>query len=175
MLEHKNDKRLRHGFIILSVFLTLFCCLKNSQAAAVGDRIEWPNMVTHDGRPLSSSELTNQYVLLQFWASWCPYCSLQNVTLHKLQPQWEARGGKLITISIDKTPEAVADYLKKKSYRFTTVMSNPELKTLFGKIRSVPTLFIIGPDGRVLQKIEGQMLDEDLLELLDRLPKNKAA
>jgi len=172
MLELKNDKCRSHWLFILSACLMFFCCLKNAQALAVGDRIEWPpTMATHDGLVLSPSDFKNQYVMVQFWATWCPYCSLQNATLNKLQPKWEARGGKLLTISIDKTPEAVSDYLKKKSYQFTTVMINPELKTLFGKIKSVPTLLIIGPEGQVLQKIEGQMLDEDLLDLVERLTK----
>ncbi len=173
MPQHKNDNRTSHWFLILSACLMLFCCLKNARAASVGDRIEWPDMLTHDGRALTKPDFKNHYVMVQFWATWCPYCSLQNVTLNKLQPQWESRGGKLLTISVDKTPEAVADYLKKKAYRFPTVMSNPELKTLFGKIKSVPTVLIVGPDGTVLQKIEGQMLDEDLMELLERLPKAK--
>jgi thiol-disulfide isomerase/thioredoxin len=175
MPQHKNDNRIRQWFFILSACLTLFCCLKNTQAATVGDRIEWPDMVSNEGRVLTKHDFTNHYVMVQFWATWCPYCSLQNATLQKLQPQWEGRGGRLLTISVDKKPEAVSDYLKKKAYRFTTVMSNLELKTLFGKIKSVPTLLIVAPDGTVLQKIEGQMLDEDLMELLDRLPKPRAS
>ena len=174
MPEQKNDKPLTLRFAILNICLMFFCLLQTVQAATVGERIEWPDMLTHDGRTLAAADYKNRYVLVQFWATWCPYCSLQNVTLNKLQPLWEARGGKLLTVSIDKTPDAVTDYLKKKSYRFTTVMSNPELKALFGKIKSVPTVLIIGTDGTVLQKIEGQMLDEDLMELLERLPKPKA-
>ncbi len=135
-----------------------------------GERVQWPDFTLLDGRPVNGAHLQDRFVFLQVWASWCPYCKLQNASLPAFQKRWEARGGMMLTLATDKSAEALRSYVDEKNYRFPVAHATSEQRKWLGKIKSVPTVYIIGPDGSVLKKIEGQMLEEDLFELVDLLP-----
>jgi hypothetical protein len=71
----------------------------------------------------------------------------------------------IVTISIDRRAESVKDYMEKNQYTFSVVMMTPELAKAIGKRRGVPELYVINPQGRVIQKDFGLMVDLDLAEL----------
>lgn len=155
-----------------ALLLSLLLCFSAlcAQASTVGDKLRWPVLTTLKGQTIEPDTLQGRYVFMQIWASWCPYCSLQNASLPTLQTRWEKKGGIFITVSIDKDENALRAYLTRKSYGFPTILMPTELKTQLGRIKSVPTVLVIGPDGSILRKIEGQMFEEDLFELAERLP-----
>lgn len=141
-----------------------------ARALEIGQRVQWPDFPLTDNRTLTASQLHNRYVFLQVWASWCPYCKMQNASLPKLQRRWEARGGAFLTVATDKSAVQLRAYLDEKGYQFPVAHATADHRNWLGKIKSVPTVYVLGPDGSVLKKIEGQMLEEDLLELADLLP-----
>jgi hypothetical protein len=71
----------------------------------------------------------------------------------------------IVTISIDRRVESVKDYMEKNQYTFSVVMMTPELAKSIGKRRGVPELYVVNPQGRVIQKDFGLMVDLDLSEL----------
>ena len=156
---------------LLSLLLATAALLHLPAAALEnGERVQWPDFTLLDGSPVNGAQLQDRFVFLQVWASWCPYCKLQNASLPAFQKRWEARGGSVLTLATDKSAEALRSYMDAKNYRFPVAHATAEQRKWLGKIKSVPTVYIIGPDGSVLKKIEGQMLEEDLLELVDLLP-----
>jgi len=53
----------------------------------------------------------------------------------------------------------------KNQYSFPVVMMTPELSKAIGKRRGVPELYVINPQGRVIQKDFGLMVDLDFFDL----------
>ncbi len=79
----------------------------------------------------------------------------------------------IITISIDKTVSPVHAYLAKNSYTFPVVMMTPELSKAIGKRRGVPEVYVLNPQGKVIQKDYGLMVDLDFFELARYAQKQK--
>ncbi|HXO76541.1 MAG TPA: TlpA disulfide reductase family protein, partial [Puia sp.] len=61
---------------------------------------------TPAGENLRLSSLRGQYVLVDFWASWCMPCRAEIPHLKELYVQYHAAGLEIVSISIDAHPEA---------------------------------------------------------------------
>ena len=142
----------------------------SAQALNVGDTLKLGAITLIDGKVLTPADLAGKHVVLQVWASWCPYCHRQNQNLMQLVR--DTKGGKLIVIgvSIDKDPKAAAQYVQKHGLNFPIAMMTPELDRAIGKRKGIPELYVLDPQGKVLQKDTGEMIDLDVFEL-DRFGK----
>ena len=142
----------------------------SAQALNVGDTLKLGAITLIDGKVLTQEDLAGKHVVVQVWASWCPYCHRQNQNLMQLVR--DTKGSKLIVIgvSIDKDPKAAAQYVQKHGLNFPIAMMTPELDRAIGKRKGIPELYVLDPQGKVLQKDTGEMIDLDVFEL-DRFGK----
>ncbi|MDR1408225.1 MAG: AhpC/TSA family protein [Tannerella sp.] len=124
-----------------------------------------------DGRAVSlSSRLGNGYVLLDFWASWCPPCRQENPHLVALYRQYRDKGFDIFSVSLDRTKDA---WLKGIEDDELTWMHVSDLKywhsapaALYG-VRAIPSNFLIDKDGVIVAKnLDGDGLEKKLAELL---------
>ena len=134
-------------------------------ALGVGDYIKFDKFVTVEGRQFTSSDLKGKYLVVQVWATWCPYCHRQNANLKELVRRTQGGNLLVMTLSVDKKQKTVQNYIKNNEINFPVAMMTPELDRAIGKRRGIPELYVIDPSGRVLQKDVGQMLDLDIFEL----------
>jgi thiol-disulfide isomerase/thioredoxin len=104
-------------------------------------------------------------VVVEFWATWCPFCKKQNPYLQRLH---EKHGGKdlvVLTFSIDKTPDLVAAYMKQHGYTFAAAMAGAQSTQWFGKRKGLPVMYVVDPAGRIVFHEAGEMFEEDILGL----------
>ena len=141
-----------------------------AQALNVGDTLKLGPITLMDGKVLTPEDLAGKHIVLQIWASWCPYCHRQNLNL--IQLARDTKGGNLVVlgVSIDKDPKAAAQYVQKHGLNFPVAMITPELDRAIGKRKGIPELYVLDPKGKVLQKDTGEMIDLDVFEL-DRFGK----
>src|SRR3989441_13027519 len=62
-----------------------------------------------DGQPFSSRDLVGKPVIVNFFASWCPVCSMELKDLQTLQPDLRQRGVSVIEVLVDplEAPDTV--------------------------------------------------------------------
>lgn len=154
---------------MLAVLLLWWMTSGTALAWQTGEKIEWIPVRMLDGSTVNPSQLQGRFVFIQVWATWCPYCRLQNAALPELVRRWQQKGGVVLTLASDKTEKTVHAYLRAKQLQFPVAHITPDVRGWLGRTRIVPTVFIVGPDGSVLKTIEGQMLEDDLYELADLL------
>ncbi|MFJ2995288.1 TlpA family protein disulfide reductase [Pandoraea sp. NPDC087047] len=149
----------------LSAALT--CASVPVHAVEVGDTVTLPSLTLLDGKTLPASAFKDRTVIVEYWASWCPFCAQQNPHVQKL---FEATRGKpiqIVTLSIDKKPQEAIDYLKAHGYTFPAGMETDAWQAALGKRRGLPELYVIGRNGKVLRKEVGEMFGEDVAALAD--------
>lgn len=139
--------------------------ISSAWALEVGDHIKIDRLTTVDGRRIESTDLKGKYLVVQLWATWCPYCRRQNVNLKELVRRTQGGDLQVIALSVDKNVEIVQTYVKNSEINFPVAMLTPELDRAIGKRRGIPELYVIDPSGRVIQKDVGQMVDLDIFEL----------
>jgi peroxiredoxin len=56
---------------------------------------------TLDGKPFKLSKLKGKYVVLDFWASWCPDCRKDAPNLVRMYQEFHSRGVEFVGVSFD--------------------------------------------------------------------------
>jgi len=157
-------RRLR--FALAGMLLAAAPALSLAQAMAkVGDAVSLPEITLLDGRTLPAGHYAGKPVVIEYWASWCPFCARQNPHLQKLTDATRGKGLEVLAISIDKQPGEARDYLAKHAYTFDAAMETDALRAVFGKRRVIPEIFVIDAQGKLAEIIPGEMFEEDVLEL----------
>jgi len=110
-----------------------------------------------DGQALTSDELKGKVVLVNFWATWCPYCRKEKPVIDRFWKDHRDKGFEVISISVDDTPEKIAAWMQDKDYAFMAAPTNASVAAAFGNVTSVPTSFIVDAEGRIRHKIAGQV------------------
>lgn len=125
--------------------------------------VAWTDIELLDGRVLRAADLQRRVVVVEIWASWCPFCARQNPHLQALH---EKHGKDLLvlTFSIDRTAQAARDYLAKKGYTFAAAMWTPQVEQWFGRRRTLPELYVVDR-GRIVVHEPGELFPEDIAGL----------
>ena len=124
-----------------------------------------------DGRSISGESLRGKVVLVNFWATWCPYCRHEMPAMQEFYRDYQAQGFEILALSIDSDPAKVRDFMRKEGYQFPVAMNSPSQHTAFGEVSSVPTSFLIDKRGILRKKISGQVHYARLKELVEPLLK----
>ena len=109
------------------------------------------------GQLLASDSLKGKVVLVNFWATWCPYCRKEKPVINSFWKDTRSRGFEVISISVDDPPEKIAAWMQDKGYAFMAAPTNASVTRAFGNVTSVPTSFILDADGHIRHKIAGQV------------------
>ena len=109
------------------------------------------------GKPVSLAEQLkqNKYVILDFWASWCPDCRKEIPNVKALVDQYADYGLEVIGISFDTDTAAWNSCVRKNDMTWTHVSELKKWKreTEIDRtyhINWIPTMYLIGPDGKVI-------------------------
>ncbi|MGZ9030847.1 MAG: TlpA disulfide reductase family protein [Burkholderiaceae bacterium] len=117
--------------------------------------VRWTDIQLVDGGVLKASELAGQTVVVEFWASWCPFCARQNPHIEKLHRTQGGKGLVVLTFTLDRTDEAAREYLKKHGYTFAAARSTKEIESWFGGRRALPEVYVVDPSGRIVFREAG--------------------
>ena len=110
-----------------------------------------------NGEPYAFDSLRGKVILVNFWASWCPYCRHEMPAMQKFYDKYRSRGFAIVAFSADATAAEAEQYLRQHGYTFQTAMSEPEHTAVFGDVARLPTSFIVDKRGRIRKKIIGQV------------------
>lgn len=124
------------------------------------------------GVPVSLSSFRGQYVLLDFWASWCGPCRQENPNVVASFQKFKDKNFTVLGVSLDREgqKDKWMQAIDVDNLTWTHVSDlkfwNNEVAQQY-KVQSIPQNFLIGPDGKILAKnLRGAGLEAKLCELL---------
>lgn len=115
-----------------------------------------------DGKTLLAQDLKGKVVVLEYWATWCPFCAKQMPHMQKLYAQHHQQGLVVLGLSIDKKASDVPPYLQQRGTTFPVAWLSPELAKELPKPAGLPVTIVIGRDGRVKLAESGELFPEDI-------------
>jgi len=130
-----------------------------------------------EGKPVSLSSLKGKMVLIDFWASWCRPCRMENPTVVKAYNEYKdlkfksGKGFTVYGVSLDRDKDAwikaiKADNLTWDSHVSDLLQWKSEGAAIYG-VRSIPSNVLIDGEGIIIAKnLRGQNLMITLESLL---------
>ncbi|MBU6189316.1 MAG: TlpA family protein disulfide reductase [Betaproteobacteria bacterium] len=141
--------------------------LPDRPAPAIGALINTPRTPLIDGTVIEANAFRGKVLLVQLWATWCPFCRKQNPLLDKLWRSRRSDGLELLGLSIDEKTDVIKRYLAEHDYRFPVARLDAAWWAAIGRPKGLPILWVIDRESRLTQVEIGEMFPEDI-ELLER-------
>lgn len=109
---------------------------------------------TIDGKPFALKDLRGCYVVLDFWASWCPDCRKDSPFIMQLYKKFGAKGVAFVGVSFDKNLESWKNGVAKLGIEYTQVsdlkpMRESPVAEVY-HVKWIPTVYVIDPQGKVV-------------------------
>lgn len=120
---------------------------------------------TIDGKQINFASYVTpgKFTLIDFWASWCPYCVKELPEMAALYDRWKDNGLEIVGVAVRDTPEDSKGAISKFGISWP-VMLNTQRKPydIYG-FSGIPHHMLIGPDGKIVSR------DESLAQIENRL------
>lgn len=113
---------------------------------------------TPDGTPVSLSDFKGKYVVIDFWATWCPDCIKELPELKSIYNEFKDKkvAGKkveFISMSFDHNEEAWKNFIVENDMQWHQISNlikwkeNPISEQF--QIKWIPTFCVVAPDGTI--------------------------
>lgn len=131
-----------------------------------------PEFILNDtmGNKIRLSDFRSNYLLIDFWASWCTPCRINNPRLKSIFERYKGKGLNVLSISVDTDAEKWKAAIKKDDMDWQQGSDLEGLDTGVAfqyQILAIPHYILLGPDGKVISKNSGeiQLIESRLKEI----------
>ena len=131
-----------------------------------------PDFTQNDpaGNPVSLSSLRGQYVLVDFWASWCGPCRQENPNIVKAYNAYKDKGFTILGVSLDKDKAAWEKAITDDKLTWNHVSDlkfwENDAARIYN-IQSIPASFLLDKEGKIIARdLRGEALEAKLKELM---------
>ena len=129
-------------------------------------------MVNPNGEIMRLSDLRGQYVLVDFWASWCGPCRRENPNVVRLYNKYKNTGFTIFSVSLDENPEAWKEAIAKDKLSWPNHVS--DLKRWDSPViqqygfTGIPFAVLLNKEGNFMAvNLRGAALEQKLKELFE--------
>ena len=122
------------------------------QETEVGRMFKEMKGISPDGKPTSISDYVGKgdYVLADFWASWCIPCRHEIPEVIALHEKYEEKGLKVIGITVHDSPEKSDKVVEQMRIPFPQIYESKPM-SIYG-VFAIPYTILFAPDGTILER-----------------------
>lgn len=145
--------------------LTLLLLLGAIHAATAG---EW-KLKDKDGVHYQLADLKGKWVLVNFWAPWCPICLDEMPEFNALHKQHQDLQVIGVAVMYRKKQE-VLDVVRKQAISYPVVLGSEDIASEFGEMKGMPTSFLYAPSGKLVGHHDGPLTQREVEQVMAQTP-----
>jgi thiol-disulfide isomerase/thioredoxin len=130
-------------------------------SASLSDEMREETMPMVNGSSIKLANYSGKVLFVNLWATWCGPCRMETPELVRLHKEYGGKGLTMVGLSTEN-PDASADLVKEFVHQYNVDYqigwATPNVQMGFMQLtgrNAIPQSFIIGPDGRVLNRFVG--------------------
>ena len=136
----------------------------------VGDNAPDIKLLNPEGKTVALSSLKGKVVLIDFWASWCGPCRMENPNVVRAYQKYKEKGFTIYSVSLDESKDKWMGAIQKDGLVWESHVSDlkgwQSSAAQLYQVKGIPATFLVGKDGKVVAKnLRGSSLEEKLAEL----------
>jgi cytochrome c biogenesis protein CcmG, thiol:disulfide interchange protein DsbE len=169
----QTQRRILYMIILFLGFAWIFVSTEKSGASTAG-KIPAPQrgflapsfeLKTANGETAKLSDVRGQAVLINLWATWCPPCRAEMLTIEKMYNEYKDRGFTVLAINMtyQDTAAAVMPFVNKLKLTFPILLDETGDVANTYQLRSLPSSFFINREGIIKEVVIGGPMAEVLL------------
>lgn len=120
-----------------------------------------------EGEEVSLSDYRDQYVMINFWTTWCPNCLAELPYLEDLQTNYPD-DVKVLAVNFGEDQDTINEFMAENEFEdFMVLIDENQTVGREYLVRAVPTNLFIDKDGTVIDRVIGYMEYENILAQFD--------
>tara|TARA_B100001142_G_C13882767_1_gene480706 strand:- start:74 stop:577 length:504 start_codon:yes stop_codon:yes gene_type:complete len=135
------------------------------------------NMTSIQGEKITSNNLLGKVVLINFWATDCPSCIAEMPDLIETYNKYKKQNFELIAVSMFYDPPSrVLSFSKNNKLPFSVVLDiDKKIASQFNGVTLTPTSFLIDHEGKIINKIIGEINFDEFTNILEKALKESTS
>jgi thiol-disulfide isomerase/thioredoxin len=120
------------------------------------------------GKPVSLSDFRGTWVIVNYWATWCPPCLEEIPDLVGL---YEDNRDSIVVLGIayeEVNEQYLKEFVESHMISYPVMQTDPVPVTVLGPVLGLPTSYIISPEGERMARQEGPVTREALEKYITR-------
>ena len=132
----------------------------------LGARAPQVEGTTLAGQPYDIDDRRGSWVLVNFFATWCPGCVNEHPELVELE-RWGAERGdlELVSVVFNDPVERVEEFFAERGGTWP-VLNNPSVPVDY-QVAQIPETFLVSPAGQVVLHVEGEVAAQEIIAVIE--------
>lgn len=157
--------------LVLVALVGLFALGSGTQEAEdastlLGERAPLVVGTTLDGESFDIDDYRGSWVLVNFFATWCPGCVIEHDDLVELEAWGAERGDlQLVAVVFNDPPDQVQAFFDERGGSWP-VVNEPSIPLDY-RVSLIPESFLVSPDGRIVLHVEGEVQADDVQRFIE--------
>lgn len=144
--------------------------IKQDKIGAVGTQSVDFTQADTAGKKVSLSQFKGKYVLVDFWASWCRPCRMENPNVVAAYNKYKAKNFTILSVSLDQEKNNWLQAIHADNLTWTHVSDLKQFQNAVAElyhITEIPQNILIDPSGKIVgRNLRGDALEQKLSEIL---------
>lgn len=109
------------------------------------------------GKTHKLADYRGKWVLVNFWATWCPPCLSEIPELVALHNAHKDKDLVVIGVALDSTRASVAEFAGKSGIGYPLVLGDRRMAAQIGAVEVLPTSYLYAPNGELVSHQAGEL------------------
>jgi len=171
-----RERKITQIVILIGILLLGGYAVGTTLFASDGDKPKiggrppaFENVADIEGKLHSLDDYKGKPVIINFWGTFCPPCVAEMPAIERQYQKYKDQGLVVLAINLSEDDITVRDFLKRFDLSYTILRDKNRMIERRYALRSYPTTFFIGRDGRIMDIDVGGMADEEIEQYILRL------
>jgi peroxiredoxin len=151
--------------LIRRLFLAGLCCLSQ---LALAEPVDF-ELEGLDGKTYRLSDYRGKWVLVNYWATWCPPCREELPELEVFYVNHKDKDAVVLGVAMERIKkERLQKFVDEQFLSYPILMTKPAASTELGRVPGLPTSYLIDPQGELAARQVGPVTLKDLEAFINK-------